>query len=344
MTEKLDKATKCVAMSTLSANQGAPDKRIDLIRVRSLFNPISTSCQALTCPSQKQQCNDLEDNSDSLSMSDRYTTFTKPKHTATSRSSPPSSREHSPAFGRLMGNTDEIIAGIGGTFQGKCFTIQSRPFHVGDGMSDAPQALEGQDAGHHKNDACTSNCDCLTPHHSPSVTDCSEDDLDISLEHTAKEALLYWFGVDLTRLARPTQVLSIFESVKEECASILQREGQLSCTDGDQVVDAYYGETSNGRYDAPRSRQRQDHRGRRASGGKKRQFQDGNESEDGDENSIPLQPARQPPRPDSKRRKVGQFSCHFRKRNPLRFNVREHPICARKSFADIPNLKYVRRL
>jgi hypothetical protein len=33
------------------------------------------------------------------------------------------------------------------------------------------------------------------------------------------------------------------------------------------------------------------------------------------------------------------FSCPFRKRNPLRFNVRDFQSCAVQSFPDIPQLK-----
>jgi hypothetical protein len=36
---------------------------------------------------------------------------------------------------------------------------------------------------------------------------------------------------------------------------------------------------------------------------------------------------------------VGPFSCPFRKRNPIRFNVRIYKGCATQAFPDIPQLK-----
>jgi hypothetical protein len=36
---------------------------------------------------------------------------------------------------------------------------------------------------------------------------------------------------------------------------------------------------------------------------------------------------------------ITNFSCPYRKRNPLRFNVRDHYVCATHSFADMSQLK-----
>lgn len=44
--------------------------------------------------------------------------------------------------------------------------------------------------------------------------------------------------------------------------------------------------------------------------------------------------------PPSKRMRANMnFSCPYRKRNPLRFNVRDHRFCATLSFADMNLLK-----
>lgn len=54
-----------------------------------------------------------------------------------------------------------------------------------------------------------------------------------------------------------------------------------------------------------------------------------------------------PPREDIAAKKpklsgiTSNFSCPFRRRNPLRFNVRDHPKCALAPFSDITLLKYV---
>lgn len=39
--------------------------------------------------------------------------------------------------------------------------------------------------------------------------------------------------------------------------------------------------------------------------------------------------------------KESQYPCPYRKRNPLRFNIRDYNTCATTSTVDIPNLKYV---
>lgn len=47
---------------------------------------------------------------------------------------------------------------------------------------------------------------------------------------------------------------------------------------------------------------------------------------------------------DRKRTKSEEFSCPFRKRNPLRFNVRDWEYCAKGAFRSITDLKYVMRV
>lgn len=45
----------------------------------------------------------------------------------------------------------------------------------------------------------------------------------------------------------------------------------------------------------------------------------------------------------SKRPKANLYACPYRKRNPLRFNIRDHPYCCQKGFEDINQVKYVHK-
>ncbi|KIM99970.1 hypothetical protein OIDMADRAFT_181249 [Oidiodendron maius Zn] len=170
-----------------------------------------------------------------------------------------------------------------------------------------------------------------------------EEEVDIALEKAADDLLSQWFGISLSRLARPIRVIYALEGVKEQCVSILQEEGQPiydhqydqpETRDGEE--ESYSPEGSLSRGDRPNGDESS------LSGFRKR-WNGENERGDGDgdrmEASAVSMTLAKSQGPKKKRRVHGELSCPYRKRNPLRFNVRDHNDCANKSYLDMTNLK-----
>lgn len=65
--------------------------------------------------------------------------------------------------------------------------------------------------------------------------------------------------------------------------------------------------------------------------------EEGDDLSDGDGSSLPMKR----PRPNPKDEENLRLSCPFRKRNPQRFNVRDHHSCAMTYFPKFAELRYV---
>lgn len=194
---------------------------------------------------------------------------------------------------------------------------------------------------------------------SPSLEDISgnseesEDD-DLDLEKSADEALSLWFGIRLDRLSQPYRVIYAFEQVKERCIDILQDEGYYQ-------VDDYHSQEGQDSEEDQNMAEGQDQDltgtptqpantgGGRQSGGTYG-FSSNNGNASGISNrkrsksgtlrsSSSSNLLTKTRGPNKKRRVEGEYSCPYRKRNPLRFNVRDHEQCANRSFSDMPDLK-----
>ncbi|KAJ2984324.1 hypothetical protein NUW58_g6100 [Xylaria curta] len=166
---------------------------------------------------------------------------------------------------------------------------------------------------------------------------CSDDssDEDIDLEQSADKFLSEKFGISLSRLRRPHRIIYAFQQVKNQCVGILEDEGHQfvgsprsedSESEPIDGGDTYHSTSGNSASSIPNSYF--------TSPGTKRPNGDNAESE-GLSGAGTLVKTRR----YKKRRIGGDFSCPYRKRNPRRFNVRDYPDCANKSYEEFPTLK-----
>jgi len=179
--------------------------------------------------------------------------------------------------------------------------------------------------------------------------DDEESDPDLALERAANTFLSDVFGIQLSRLVRPIRVLAAFEEVKEQCATLLEEEGQYvgseaaspesgSSTPCDAPEGARFSTSASGHSHALLQPQSKEGSGAR---GSKRKGDDddggGGGPGGGGSGSDPPEGSREPGGPNKKTCRE-RLPCPFRKRNPLRFNVRDYHACAAKSF-DMSELK-----
>jgi hypothetical protein len=186
--------------------------------------------------------------------------------------------------------------------------------------------------------------DIITIYERSSSSDNSgEEEDDLDLEKIADDALAQWFGISLSRLARPIRVIYAFEGIKEQCAGILQDEGHYQHAEQDDQSENC--DTPEGSQPDQGCQSRGDQLGGiEAFGSNIRKRANGDNSGDGegmDEFSPGLEHCIKTRGPNKKRRVLGDLSCPYRKRNPRRFNVRDHEDSANKSYADMTALKYV---
>ncbi|KAF3070809.1 hypothetical protein GL218_00295 [Daldinia childiae] len=185
----------------------------------------------------------------------------------------------------------------------------------------------------------SSSADTSSPYGSCDSTDKDSDDEDIDLEKAADDALSTWFGISLRRLVRPIRVIYAFEQVKWQCASILQDEGH--CVQEDEVNEDIGARTiPSGPYDAGESS-----RSTRAilpltgtsnvSPSGESTLTGGGTSQSGSSphNSLSVKEK------NKKHQTRWDLSCPYRKRNPIRFNIRDYEKCANKSFPNMSELK-----
>ncbi|KAI0592728.1 hypothetical protein F4775DRAFT_580983 [Biscogniauxia sp. FL1348] len=170
-----------------------------------------------------------------------------------------------------------------------------------------------------------------------SGSDTSDDD-DLDLERAADGLLSQWFGININGLARPDRIIDALENVKKQCADILKEEGNYLPDNQEEnehqnIQNTQPGSYNDGNHAAGITCPNFDVCGTFERNGKKKLSQ-----------STPQSGSSSGPRskvrgPYTKRRFVGEFSCPYRKRNPLRFNVREYEMCANKSYPNISSLK-----
>ena len=173
-----------------------------------------------------------------------------------------------------------------------------------------------------------------------SLEDSDDSNDDIPLEKIADNSLIEWFGIRLSRLARPIRVVYVFEMAKEQCTNILRDEGVYLYGDVHTERDACHdGESASGS-------QGHGHHDLRLLGNQaplgwvRKRPGDGNGDDEGieDEGSGSEQPTKRGGH-NKRRRIVGEYGCPYRKRNPLRFNIRDHEQCANKSFKNMTEVK-----
>ncbi|KAI1774636.1 hypothetical protein F4818DRAFT_418485 [Hypoxylon cercidicola] len=163
----------------------------------------------------------------------------------------------------------------------------------------------------------------------------SSADEDLDLEKSADEALSRWFGVSLHRLVRPLRVIYAFEQVKRECAGILQDEGHYQ-PDADEEEQGSQADP----YDAGESS--------RSTPGSRPWSNRASSYPFGDKRRLRNGMSKSGSSPDSQVKVRGrnkkhpsecEFSCPYRKRNPNRFNIRDHEPCAIKSYSTMSDVK-----
>ncbi|KAI1137626.1 hypothetical protein F5Y05DRAFT_414181 [Hypoxylon sp. FL0543] len=185
-----------------------------------------------------------------------------------------------------------------------------------------------------------SNADTFSWYDGLSGSDTSSVEEDLDLEKSADDALSQWFGISLRRLIRPIRVIYAFEQVKQQCAGILQDEGhhlpdsrdEQDCNDAEDVqMDPYdAGEGSGptrGGWDSEA----------KASTSSTNDISQSSDS--GDQTGSPPESYVKVRGKYKKRRIEGELSCPYRKRNPIRFNVRDHEKCANTSYPTMSQLK-----
>ncbi|OTB16221.1 hypothetical protein K445DRAFT_300163 [Daldinia sp. EC12] len=170
-------------------------------------------------------------------------------------------------------------------------------------------------------------------HGSFDSTDKNLNDDDIDLEKGADDALSGWFGISLRRLIRPIRVIYAFEQVKGQCASILRDEGHC-------LQDDEFEATPKDVYDAGESGRSNcaikplaDNSNSSPSRGSIPLGGSTSQSGSSPQNSLSVKGK------NKKFRIQEGFSCPYRKRNPIRFNIHDHEKCANRSFSSMTELK-----
>lgn len=169
-----------------------------------------------------------------------------------------------------------------------------------------------------------------------SGSEASSADEDLDLEKSADEALSRWFGISLHRLVAPFRVIYAFEQVKRECAGILQDEGHYQPDededDEESQADPYdAGESSRS---TPNGRPWTNKTSPSPFGDKRRLSNRVSKAGSSPDGYVKVRGK------NKKHRSERELSCPYRKRNPNRFNVREHEQCANKSYQTLSDVKY----
>jgi len=159
------------------------------------------------------------------------------------------------------------------------------------------------------------------------------------LETICEQFLFLGFETELSEFGARTQAWEAVKRCWHELHALVNAEGsgESSPVDVDEPPSSHHGSGPgagglgpDGRRHAKRPGGDDDHDDAGDDG------YDGPDDGGGDEN-------RRRPRGPTKKAKTAErgtrFSCPFRKRNPLRFNVRAHPTCATQYFVDMYGLK-----
>ncbi|KAI0839397.1 hypothetical protein F5Y06DRAFT_295424 [Hypoxylon sp. FL0890] len=186
----------------------------------------------------------------------------------------------------------------------------------------------------------SSNADIFSLYDSLSGSDTSSVEEDLDLEKSADEALSQWFGISLRRLIRPIRVIYAFEQVKRQCAGILQDEGHHLPDSQDEQDDNEIEDVQMDPYDAGEG-SGSTHvssiltaKVNASSANDKRRLCDSGQQTSSSPESFVKVRGRY-----KKHRVEGELSCPYRKRNPIRFNVRDYEKCANTSYSTMSQLK-----
>ncbi|KAF6798175.1 hypothetical protein CSOJ01_12793 [Colletotrichum sojae] len=291
-----------------------------------------------------------------MSISDsksHFTTFSGPhrKTTIHSTTTPSTSRPPSPTRASQSPQEDmeQYLVGIGSQAKSSALgvfgdSIPIRPRFSQLPESDIPQQeigtpMEGDDERHSGTSIWTPQvCDSREA----SDSDSDGQGFDLDLEKSANIALATCFGVSLSRLARPFRVIEAFSGFKDRCSDILKDEecfatidwddDGFSCFDVEESPEGYH----EGGYDQASNRPQQ----AQSRAGKRPAEDDGNYNGPDKPGTNPQRdPVTKTRGPYKKRRFSHDYSCPFRKRNPKRFNARDHHACANVSYENMKTLK-----
>jgi len=148
------------------------------------------------------------------------------------------------------------------------------------------------------------------------------------------------FGTELSELHQPSDVFLAVQTCVRELSEIIKVDGKhrAAPTGSSASANAWSGPSRQGSSRKRSSRRDDDDDDELIDEGDGR----GQDGDDGDgregdgwssKRSGPSKRSKKPPIEDC-------YACPFRKRNPLRFNVRDHSNCALGAFSDMANLKY----
>jgi hypothetical protein len=148
------------------------------------------------------------------------------------------------------------------------------------------------------------------------------------------------FGKDIDDCASPYLVWDCtYRYIQElEAAANEGHLGFVQATSGQESPSSYGGGGT------PGSSNNDNHYGEFCGKGKRKAdggSDDGNGPADRDNQRDEDRDKSSTPPPWSSKMNITNYSCPYRKRNPLRFNVRDYYVCATHSFADMSQLKYV---
>ncbi|KAI2470698.1 hypothetical protein F4781DRAFT_389490 [Annulohypoxylon bovei var. microspora] len=166
------------------------------------------------------------------------------------------------------------------------------------------------------------------------------EDEDLDLEKSADNALSEWFGIGIRRLIRPAPVICAFEQAKKQCASILRNEGYCLPDDRYEQENGDNQDVQMDPYDAGESSGPSRVGGISSDKTNTSPFNDKKSSCDSSLHAGSSSESYVKVRGKNKRHRTeGELSCPYRKRNPLRFNVRDHEKCANTSYPNMSQLK-----
>ncbi|OTA58921.1 hypothetical protein K449DRAFT_385474 [Hypoxylon sp. EC38] len=186
----------------------------------------------------------------------------------------------------------------------------------------------------------SSSADTFSLYECLSVSDASSAEDDLDLEKAANDALSQWFGISLHRLIRPIRVIYAFEQVKQQCAGILQDEGHHLPDSHTEQEDNDIEDFQVDPYDAGEGSESTRAGAIPIAGAdlsspndKKRSYGSGFQAGSSPESYVKIRGRYK------KHRVEGELSCPYRKRNPIRFNVRDYEKCANTSYQTMSQLK-----
>lgn len=167
-------------------------------------------------------------------------------------------------------------------------------------------------------------------------------DFDFDLERTASIALSRCFGVSLDRLSRPLRVVDAFSGFKNQCAEILRQEESFTTIDWDDDGFSCFDVEEGGVKHTEHAHGRTSGQAQQSkSRPNKRPFESEGRGDGFGDSDIDSNHGQTPGRrePSKRQRTASRYSCPFRKRNPRRFNVRNHYVCANVPYPNISQLK-----